>query len=257
MTGNSEPNVIDVLKNMTLACEENGLGDLPFVRDARRFISRSPVPLSTPVTQEALTPCPHCKSKPFVSENNVPGNWYGWIECDNTSCDVRPSISFTGPFCEAVSEAEEWNILAATAKAGEPSIVFDWKQITPRVWRVKVAPGWNAEVCQSMGDDTWSFKVNDSGRCNLASKEDAVEQAEAWTRARIASAVAEASKVFATFSLYPVGESDATEAVEEISASDLELFEYAISRLPEVWEEEGKALLAKVKGAKALKVEGK
>jgi hypothetical protein len=43
MTNASAPSLIDVLKNIVLACEANGLRDLPFVRDGRRVIDiRSP-----------------------------------------------------------------------------------------------------------------------------------------------------------------------------------------------------------------------
>jgi hypothetical protein len=42
MTHASELNVIDVLKNLVLACEANGLRDLPFVQDARRVIDAPP-----------------------------------------------------------------------------------------------------------------------------------------------------------------------------------------------------------------------
>jgi hypothetical protein len=252
MTETPATHINDVLNNIVLGCEANGLGDLPFVRDARRMIGLSPVPLPVPVTQEVLKPCPHCKVKPFVFENNVPGNWYGSIECDNTNCDVRPSVAFSGAFCEAVSEAEEWNILSSTAKAGDPSIVFDWKQVSEREWIAKIAPGWSAQVCQSLGDDTWSFVVNNSGRCSLASKDEAVEQAELWTRERIALAVASARKVFATFSLYPIsGSVVASPVLEDLSAADVELFEYAVGRLPDEWQDDGATLLAKVKAAQA------
>jgi hypothetical protein len=38
----SAPSLIDILKNIVLACDANGLRDLPFVRDARQAIERGP-----------------------------------------------------------------------------------------------------------------------------------------------------------------------------------------------------------------------
>lgn len=48
MTSAPASNVIDVLKNIVLACEANGLKDLPYVRDGRRFIDVHP---SAPATE--------------------------------------------------------------------------------------------------------------------------------------------------------------------------------------------------------------
>jgi hypothetical protein len=65
---------------------------------------------STSNIQDTLKPCPKCGSKPIVSENNVPGNWYGYVECDNVDCDDPPSICYGGEFsAEAVAE---WNALS-------------------------------------------------------------------------------------------------------------------------------------------------
>ena len=47
MTSAPASNLIDVLKNIVLACEANGLRDLPFVRDGRRIVeNRSSDPAS-------------------------------------------------------------------------------------------------------------------------------------------------------------------------------------------------------------------
>lgn len=217
MTQRPESDAIEVLKNVVLTCEANGLRDLPFVLDAKRLIEQSAA--AAVVTQASLKPCPHCKTKPFVSENNIPGDWYGYIECDNTSCEVRPSISFSGPFSEAVEEADQWNGLSSETPA-EPQIVFDWQQVSNREWRADVAPGWWAEIRQSLSDDTWSFRVNNSGHCNLVSKEEAVTQAEEWMRSRVARAVSEARAVFAAFSLFPSPEAEGA-AAPGIDAADI------------------------------------
>jgi len=58
-----------------------------------------------------LQKCPHCGSVPMVSENNVPGNWYGFIECDNSDCEKRPQVSFSEDFERAVEAVAEWNLL--------------------------------------------------------------------------------------------------------------------------------------------------
>lgn len=63
------------------------------------------------MTKAMLQRCPHCQSEPVVSENNVPGNWYGVIECDNSDCDERPSVYYNGGFRAAVDEVAEWNML--------------------------------------------------------------------------------------------------------------------------------------------------
>ena len=39
-----------------------------------------------------LLPCPFCNTKPLVSENNVPGNWYAVAECANRNCPEQPSV---------------------------------------------------------------------------------------------------------------------------------------------------------------------
>ncbi|MCV9964253.1 hypothetical protein OIU34_20415 [Pararhizobium sp. BT-229] len=127
---------------------------------------------------------------------------------------------FSGPFSEAVEEARQWNSLTSETRP-EPLIVFDWKQVSDREWRADVAPGWEAEICQSLGDDTWSFRVNNAGRCMLASKEEAVCQAEEWMRSRIARAVAQARAVFTAFSLYPSPEANAAAASPQIDAADI------------------------------------
>lgn len=76
-------------------------------------------PTADPVmTKAMLQRCPHCQSEPVVSENNVPGNWYGFIECDNRRCDERPRVCYGGPFSDAVDEVAEWNMLPL-----EPSAV--------------------------------------------------------------------------------------------------------------------------------------
>ena len=194
--------VMDILKNVMLACEANGLRDLPFVRDARRVIDGD-LPVSREAMTKALQPCPHCGTKPSVSENNVPGDWYGHIECDDVTCSVRPSVMFRGPFEEASEFVHEWNVLSSYA-VEEPKIDFDWRQLSDRKWVADVAPGWKVEVTQSLGDDTWSFRVNNSGRCFLSSREIAIEQGEVWLRDRVAEKVADARAVFAAFSLVPL-----------------------------------------------------
>lgn len=69
-------------------------------------------PTADPImTKGMLQPCPYCQSTPMVSENSVPGNWYGVIECDNADCEERPSVHFGGDFESAVEEVAEWNML--------------------------------------------------------------------------------------------------------------------------------------------------
>ena len=188
-------NLTDVLKNVLIACEANGLRDLPFVRDARHAVER----IRDRQAHDALRPCRHCGAKPLVSENNVPGNWYGHIECGNAKCDVRPCVGYGGTLADASEEIAEWNNLAGTAD--HPEIVFDWKKVSEREWRATVATGWEAEVIHSLGDGTWSFRVNNSGRSQLASKDEAVRQAEEWMRVRVIAAVADARRVLDAFAL--------------------------------------------------------
>jgi hypothetical protein len=65
---------------------------------------------STSKIKDSLKPCPKCGVLPVVSENNVPGNWYGYVECDNSDCDDRQAICYSGTFsAEAV---DEWNALS-------------------------------------------------------------------------------------------------------------------------------------------------
>ncbi|TLX16414.1 hypothetical protein [Rhizobium sp. MHM7A] len=63
------------------------------------------------MTKAMLQRCPYCQSVPVVSENNVPGNWYGLILCDNGDCEERPSVLYGGTFADAVDEVAEWNML--------------------------------------------------------------------------------------------------------------------------------------------------
>jgi hypothetical protein len=63
------------------------------------------------MTKAMLQRCPYCHSEAVVSENSVPGNWYGHIECYNIKCDESPSVGFGGAFSEAVEEVAEWNML--------------------------------------------------------------------------------------------------------------------------------------------------
>jgi len=153
MTEKPSPNVIDVLKNILLACEANGLRDLPFVRDARWFIE-------------------------------------------------QPSGSGVQLFSEAADEVGERNGPSGHAPETdtEPLVSFDWKEVAPGKWRADVAPGWHASVNRSTGD-TWSFFINGSGRSYLATREEAVGQAEVWMRSRIAEAVENARQVLAAFSV--------------------------------------------------------
>lgn len=63
------------------------------------------------MTKAMLQRCPYCGSEPVVSENNVPGSWYGFIECDNADCEERPQVFYSGEFRDAVDEVAEWNLL--------------------------------------------------------------------------------------------------------------------------------------------------
>lgn len=85
--------------------------------------------------------------------------------------------------------------------APNPGIVIDWKQQDDRTWTADIADGWSAEVRQSLGDDTWSFIVNRSGRCYLDSRETAIRLAEENARERIAYAIREAACTSRAFGL--------------------------------------------------------
>ena len=52
MNEEAAPKMIDVLKNLVLACESNGLRDLPFVRDARRIIDAPPSSMHADLAKE-------------------------------------------------------------------------------------------------------------------------------------------------------------------------------------------------------------
>ncbi|RRY08830.1 hypothetical protein [Brucella anthropi] len=74
-----------------------------------------------------------------------------------------------------------------------------WKQTSERVWDAVIAEGWKARVVHALGDDTWSYVVNHSGRCFLSSKEDAMRQAEDNAKDRIWSEIIAARKTIAAF----------------------------------------------------------
>lgn len=71
---------------------------------------------ATVMTEDMLQKCPYCKSKPFVSENNVPGNCYGVIECDGKDCPERPSVMYSGEFVHSSEGVAEWNLLPVTVE---------------------------------------------------------------------------------------------------------------------------------------------
>lgn len=82
-----------------------------------------------------------------------------------------------------------------------PAIVIGWVQEDERTWTASIAEGWDARVRQSLVDDTWSFIVNQSGRCYLDSKETAFRLAEENARERIADAIRHAARTSRAFGL--------------------------------------------------------
>jgi hypothetical protein len=84
--------------------------------------------------------------------------------------------------------------------APNPGIVIDWQQQDDRTWTADIADGWSARVRHGF-DDTWSFVVNQSGRCYLDSRETAIRLAEENARARIADAIREAASTSRAFGL--------------------------------------------------------
>lgn len=76
---------------------------------------------------------------------------------------------------------------------------IEWKQTSERVWDAVIAEGWKARVVHALGDDTWSYVVNHSGRCCLPSKEDAMRQAEDNANDRIWSEIIAARRTIAAF----------------------------------------------------------
>lgn len=89
-----------------------------------------------------------------------------------------------------------------------PEISIEWKQQDDRTWFADIADGWSARVRHGF-DDTWSFIVNQSGRCYLDSKETAIRLAEEAARERIADAIREAASTSRAFGLgLPIEERD-------------------------------------------------
>jgi hypothetical protein len=84
--------------------------------------------------------------------------------------------------------------------APNPEIVIEWQQQNDRTWMSDIADGWSATVRHGF-DDTWSFVVNQSGRCYLDSRETAIRLAEENARARIAVAIKEAASTSRAFGL--------------------------------------------------------
>lgn len=84
--------------------------------------------------------------------------------------------------------------------APNPEIVIEWQQQDDRTWTADIADGWSAPVRHGF-DDTWSFVVNQSGRCYLDSRETAIRLAEENARVRIADAIREAACTSRAFGL--------------------------------------------------------
>jgi hypothetical protein len=104
-------------------------------------------------------------------------------------------------------EREAFTLAEAVASAirpvpkANPEITFDWKQKSDREWKAEIAEGWSALVRQALGDGTWSFIVNQSGRCYLDSRETAIRLAEEDARRRIAVDIREAARTSRAFGL--------------------------------------------------------
>lgn len=92
--------------------------------------------------------------------------------------------------------------------APNPDISIEWQQQDDRTWFADIADGWSARVRHGF-DGTWSFIVNQSGRCYLDSRETAIRLAEENARERIANAIREAASTSRAFGLgLPIEERD-------------------------------------------------
>lgn len=60
-----------------------------------------------------------------------------------------------------------------------------WDQTKANEWRWSPAKGYEAIVTKSLGDGTWSFRVNNTGRCDLPNNHVAFGMAEAAMKERI------------------------------------------------------------------------
>lgn len=78
-----------------------------------------------------------------------------------------------------------------------PRIDFDWVQEDERTFTCVPVPGWPLRIRQALGDDTWSFLVRKSGRCNLASHEVAKAEAEKSARVRIFEEIEQVNAIWA------------------------------------------------------------
>lgn len=103
--------------------------------------------------------------------------------------------------------------------AGDPIVEFVWEQRSEREWVSNPADGWEVRVTPSLGDNTWSYRVNNNGHCFIATREKAIEMAEDTARKRIAEAVAQARKTYEAFAL-DIGVVSAPS--DEVSLSNLE-----------------------------------
>lgn len=102
------------------------------------------------MTRDMLQKCPHCGSTPMVSVNEVPGNWYGYINCDNSDCEERPSVCFNGGFEDAVEEVAEWNLL--------PEVVEPAHEVRTRENQI-VAMAKVLEECRHFNSDNPGMEV--------------------------------------------------------------------------------------------------
>ncbi|NTF17821.1 hypothetical protein G6L37_05360 [Agrobacterium rubi] len=117
---------------------------------------------------------------------------------------------FAAPVVEAFRIARSITESLLPLPSPNPEITIKWVQEDDRTWTSAIADGWSAKVRQSMGDDTWSFIVNQSGRCYLDSRETAIRLAEENARERIEDAIRYAARTSRAFGLsLPVEEHEA------------------------------------------------
>ncbi|MDW9478673.1 hypothetical protein GOB57_08140 [Sinorhizobium meliloti] len=121
-------NVIDVLKNIVLACEANGLRDLPFVRDGRRVVDAHPSAPAAELVKE-LRQAAELENEDHVQQDHYHG------ELLTKAADTLEALGAPATAVGWETEAE-WEMEQQMFHAcGRSDVPKDVQKLIGQVWK--------------------------------------------------------------------------------------------------------------------------